>query len=241
MSSSHPKAVYIPAILAVVLFTIPPLLSHAGLLPPFTAFLIWIGSLVPGVIALLVGAHAATKGRISQGLISLAIGLVPIGVIGSGAIEGRRYPPVNDIATNLDSPPQFVAAADADENQGKDLTYPQDYRGPVSAAYPDLISLQLPMPAAEAFTMVRSAADSMPNWRIVRVDPETMIIEGEETSGLFQFTDDFVIRVLPMDGTSQVDMRSRSRVGQADFGANANRIRKFFATLSSREEEATSP
>lgn len=229
-----PKALFVPAALAVALFTLPPLLSYFGIVPAFAAFLAWIFALVPAVIAMLVGAHAATKGHGKAGMLSLAIGLVPIGVIGYGAVEGRKYPPVNDIATNLDNPPQFVAALNAPENKGKDLVYPDEYRSPIVAVYPDLISLQLAVPAQEAFDQVRAAAEATPHWRIVRVDPEALTLEGEETSGIFQFTDDFVIRVLPMDGTSQVDMRSRSRVGQADFGVNARRIRSFFAALGAR-------
>ena len=52
------------------------------------------------------------------------------------------------------------------------------------------------------------------------------------TSKLFHFQDDIVVRVRPgADGGSLVDMRSKSRVGQGDMGANAARIRQFMVAL----------
>jgi uncharacterized protein (DUF1499 family) len=42
-----------------------------------------------------------------------------------------------------------------------------------------------------------------------------------------------VIRVRPQaDGSSRVDMRSKSRDGQGDMGVNAQRIRDYIAAVS---------
>jgi uncharacterized protein (DUF1499 family) len=52
------------------------------------------------------------------------------------------------------------------------------------------------------------------------------------TSRLFGFHDDIAIRVRPeADGTSRIDVRSKSRDGQGDLGVNAARIRTFVAAL----------
>ena len=50
---------------------------------------------------------------------------------------------------------------------------------------------------------------------------------------LFRFQDDIVIRIQPGPGglTSEVDVRSVSRVGRSDLGVNANRIRNFLKDL----------
>ncbi|MCZ6645634.1 MAG: DUF1499 domain-containing protein, partial [SAR324 cluster bacterium] len=48
----------------------------------------------------------------------------------------------------------------------------------------------------------------------------------------FGFKDDVVVRITPVKGGSRLDMRSVSRVGRSDVGANAARIRKFLAELS---------
>jgi uncharacterized protein (DUF1499 family) len=54
----------------------------------------------------------------------------------------------------------------------------------------------------------------------------------------FGFKDDIVIRVVGNGLGARVDMRSVSRVGRGDLGANANRIRAFMAALRERLEAA---
>jgi uncharacterized protein (DUF1499 family) len=50
-------------------------------------------------------------------------------------------------------------------------------------------------------------------------------------TAFFKFKDDVIVRLTPVDGGTQVDMRSASRVGQSDLGANAARIEDFFDAL----------
>ena len=69
-------------------------------------------------------------------------------------------------------------------------------------------------------------------WDIVAVAPQDFRIEATDTTLLFGFKDDVVIRVSAASGGSRVDVRSLSRVGRSDFGVNANRIRKYFKQLA---------
>jgi uncharacterized protein (DUF1499 family) len=48
----------------------------------------------------------------------------------------------------------------------------------------------------------------------------------------FGFTDDIVIRVTPAQNGSIVDLRSVSRVGKSDLGANAKRINQFISAFN---------
>ena len=64
-----------------------------------------------------------------------------------------------------------------------------------------------------------------------RSDPAAGVIEGQDVTGLFRFVDDFAIRISSAGGGARIDMRSKSRVGKGDFGANADRIRKVFSSL----------
>ena len=68
-------------------------------------------------------------------------------------------------------------------------------------------------------------------WEIVATVPAEGRIEATDTSLLFGFKDDIVIRVAAQGAGSRVDARSVSRVGRSDFGVNAKRIRKYFASL----------
>ncbi len=70
-------------------------------------------------------------------------------------------------------------------------------------------------------------------WIIVAVEPQEMRIEATDTSLLFGFKDDIVIRVTGHGNGSRIDMRSLSRVGKGDFGVNAKRIRSFMEKLDS--------
>jgi uncharacterized protein (DUF1499 family) len=51
------------------------------------------------------------------------------------------------------------------------------------------------------------------------------MIEATATTFWFGFKDDVVLRIRPTANGSIVDVRSVSRVGQSDLGANAKRIR----------------
>ena len=67
---------------------------------------------------------------------------------------------------------------------------------------------------------------------VVRVDPDAGIVEGTATTFWFGFKDDMVVRIRPgEDGGSVIDMRSVSRVGQSDVGANAARISSFLSAF----------
>jgi uncharacterized protein (DUF1499 family) len=68
-------------------------------------------------------------------------------------------------------------------------------------------------------------------WDLVASDPAGLRIEATDTTFWFGFKDDVVIRVTPQPNGSRVDVRSLSRVGVGDIGANAARIRKYLAAL----------
>lgn len=68
-------------------------------------------------------------------------------------------------------------------------------------------------------------------WTIVNTDEAAGLIEATHTSAWFGFKDDIAIRIRAEGEGSRVDMRSISRVGQSDLGANARRISAFLYDL----------
>jgi uncharacterized protein (DUF1499 family) len=52
-------------------------------------------------------------------------------------------------------------------------------------------------------------------------------IDAVARSLLFRFPDDITIRLRAGVGETRIDLRSASRVGRHDFGANARHIRDF--------------
>ena len=68
-------------------------------------------------------------------------------------------------------------------------------------------------------------------WEIVASDPEAGLIEATATTAVMNFKDDIAIRITETDTGAAVDVRSVSRVGISDLGANANRIRTYLHAL----------
>lgn len=75
-------------------------------------------------------------------------------------------------------------------------------------------------------------------WAIVSSDLESGILEATHTSQWWGFKDDIAIRLSAQaDGTTRVDMRSISRVGASDLGANARRVTGFLYDLDGQRWE----
>src|SRR5438128_699800 len=78
----------------------------------------------------------------------------------------------------------------------------------------------------------RRGAGTVRAWTTTAADGAGGTIEAVATTRLFGFQDDIAIRVRA-DGTaaSRVDVRSKSREGKGDLGANAARIRAYVTEL----------
>ena len=88
--------------------------------------------------------------------------------------------------------------------------------------------------AAQAYQLALRIAGEM-GWRIVDSNPPNLRgdgvahIEATDKTLFFGFVDEIAIRVKPLANQTRIDLRSVSRVGRHDFGANARRIEKFAA------------
>ena len=186
---------------------------------------------VVALVAFLLVRAARAPGSVPAGL-GIVLGLVPALLFLQQYRLARSVPPINDISTDLHSPPAFVTAAQNDFWKGKDLAYPAGFADSVRRGYPDLSPLVLPVGAGRAFALARETATGMPAWVVTGTDSAAGRIEATATTRWFGFKDDVVIRVAARgpDSTA-VDMRSKSRVGRSDVGANAARIRTYFKAL----------
>jgi len=146
--------------------------------------------------------------------------------------QAKRYPYIHDITTDTFDPPVFVALL-AERNKSPNGSR---YGGVEIAAqqqkgYPDIKSLVLKSAPQETMQRAIDAARSL-GWEVVSSDAPTGRIEATDTTAWFGFKDDIIVRVRPEGTGSRVDVRSVSRVGQSDLGANAARIRKFVSKLT---------
>lgn len=98
--------------------------------------------------------------------------------------------------------------------------------------YPDLVPLSLDLQPNAAYAAALAAARAMPLWQVVAEDAAGGRIAALATTPRLQFVDDVEIAVEPAGAGSRVRVRSASRVGISDFGANARRIRAYLARLA---------
>jgi uncharacterized protein (DUF1499 family) len=145
--------------------------------------------------------------------------------------QARVAPPIHDVTTDLDDPPAFVDLVPLRRRTPKGV----EHGGPGVAAlqrqgYPDLGPLDLAVPAADALRAADAVARRL-GWDVVSVAPGEGRLEATATTRWFGFKDDVVVRVRSRGRGSRVDVRSVSRVGHGDLGANAARIRHFLEAL----------
>jgi uncharacterized protein (DUF1499 family) len=141
-----------------------------------------------------------------------------------------QVPRIHDISTDTANPPSYVDIVPLRKGVENSTDFSAEVAAQQQKAYPDIVPAKLDMPPAQALQRAEKAARAM-GWDIVAVAPADLRIEATDTTLLFGFKDDIVIRVAADGGGSRLDMRSLSRVGRSDFGVNANRIRKFMRQL----------
>jgi Protein of unknown function (DUF1499) len=211
-------------VLGLVCLVLGPALAHLRVVPPLVGFSIFTLSGIFGVVAVLLGAVGLLRKRGRRPRVGLLLGLVPIACLLVPALAGRKYPPINDISTDLEDPPALSRAP----------AYPDEFKPIVREAYPNLTSLIVDAQPAVVFQEAMELAAVREGWTVDRADGEAMSFEGVAETWLFRFRDDFAVRVRARGDKTLVAMRSRSRDGKGDIGANAKRIRAFFDDLSAR-------
>lgn len=142
-----------------------------------------------------------------------------------------QVPRIHDITTDTGNPPQFVALLETRRKAPNGAAYAGERIARLQrASYPDIQPALLTLPPAQAFERALAAARAM-DWEIVAAEPSEGRIEATATTRWFRFRDDVVIRIVQHAGASRLDIRSMSRIGLSDLGANARRIREFLARL----------
>lgn len=163
------------------------------------------------------------------------IAMVPI--IGMGFIKftADNVPPIHNISTDVVNPPAFDEIAEIRTAAHNPLEYDAEKLADVQlAAYPSVKTVVSELSLDEAYDRALQVAKSL-NWEIVNADQTGGLIEATETTLLWGFKDDVVIRVTPMeDQTSAIDLRSVSRIGISDLGANAKRIEAFIEKFTAK-------
>lgn len=181
-----------------------------------------------GLLALILGAIAHTRSSILAAIVGLAAMLFPA----YGLYKARGVPPIHDITTDVNDPPRFEAVLLARGGTSNPIRTPMnaDVVRQQRAAYADLQPLLVPLAPDAAFTRAVEVARAQ-GWEIVKEDRTNRTLEATAMTSFFGFKDDVAVRVRPEGSGSRIDVRSTSRVGRSDAGANAARIRKYLGEM----------
>jgi len=97
--------------------------------------------------------------------------------------------------------------------------------------FPELRERYYKLPPEDMLNRVQEAINAL-HWHIDAVDPRQGIVRATVRSELLGFEDDFAVTIHPRHNkSSRLAIRSASRVGSADFGANTGHVLKFIHTL----------
>jgi uncharacterized protein (DUF1499 family) len=227
------------ALIALLLLLFAGPGTRVGLWEYGTGFLLMRGAFFAGaaaaVLALVFLVIPRTRRNATSTLVlALVVGTVAAWIPWNGLQTVRSLPFIHDITTDTEEPPVFVAVLPLRADAANPPEYPgEEVAAQQREAYPEVQPLLTALSPAEAFDRAEQVARDL-GWEIVVTVPQEGRIEATDTTFWFGFKDDVVIRVRPTADGSRVDVRSKSRVGRSDVGANAARIEAFLDAFQAR-------
>ncbi|MGO9674931.1 MAG: DUF1499 domain-containing protein [Methylocella sp.] len=159
------------------------------------------------------------------------------------AAKAAHTPRLADLSTDLADPPVFSASRVAQAARGgaTPRNPPAALRRAQAQVYPKILPILLDLDADEAFAAVRKAVAAS-GWRLVEeIPPGGRMgighIDAISHSMILGFPSDITLRIRPLAGQTRVDLRSASRFGPFDFGANQHNIETFEAALQAQVDK----
>jgi uncharacterized protein (DUF1499 family) len=246
------RAALILVAFAICVAAYSALLLRAGSVDATAGFAAFVSGLALAAFGALLAIVALAviwrTGVTGAGRSLLAIVLAAALLAGPAYVAGRSIgaPALNDVSTDLDDPPRFDRALrdrGPGDNPAPSPTIGADQAARQRAGFPDIAPLRLALSPEEVANLAIGLVDER-GWRVLgptafaRGGGPTGRIEAVARTPLLGFEDDVSIRVRPDAEGARVDMRSASRIGRGDFGANAERIRSFLADLTAAANAA---
>jgi uncharacterized protein (DUF1499 family) len=224
-------------------------LSRVGAVDPPGALAVLGAALI---LACLTGLLSATAfvviwrtGRRGAGLawLGLAMALLMLAYPAYLTWRAISLPIINDVSTDLETPPSFLMSAKGREARGN-RTPPEsspETREAQRRAYPAVQPIMVDLETNDAYRLALEVAKAS-HWRIVdaiapSVRESVGHVDAIAGSLIMGFPSDIAIRVKPSATQTRIDIRSVSRVGRHDFGVNARRIEKFAADIAEGAKE----
>ena len=238
------------ALFALAVAALSIVIVRSGLLEIEPALATFAAALIFAALAVLLSFLGFVviwrQGRSGLGsaILGLLLGLLLLAYPGYLGYRASKLPAIHDITTDPDNPPRFDVLARL-RPRGRN-----DYPGGAVAqaqrsAYPDLAPLQESVPPKLVYDTALALVTKR-KWHVVDARPPAAgrreaVIEAVARTPIMGFRDDVVIRVSTVGAGARVDMRSASRYGLHDFGANAARIRSLLEDIDDVVSSAPEP
>lgn len=191
-----------------------------------------LGFVVLVVAMLYTFVYRRTKpAQVAQARRAAYISLLPVIALTWVMSSGGKYPPINDITTDIDNPATFVHAAKLRKPDDNALSYNPEFAVQQQSAWPNLKGIETALKPETAFLKTLSIAKEL-GWKVTYQDKEIGHIEAVEQTLLWGWRDDIVIRISENGELTKVDVRSCSRSGVGDLGVNAKRIKRFIMAFN---------
>ena len=158
--------------------------------------------------------------------------LPPLAIVATVLQNSTSGIVLHDVSTDTDNPPVFVELLQERGTDSNSTLYSPEKANKQQQLHPQLESINNNLSQQQNFKLALDTAQDM-GLRIVASDAENGRIEAVDTTFWFGFKDDLVIRCQ----AQQLDIRSTSRVGESNLGANAKRIELFIKQFSENQRQ----
>lgn len=224
-------------------------LSRAGL-DPAAALAVLGGAaaaagaaILSAVLAFIIIWRSGRKGA-GQAFAGLMLALLLLAYPAYVAQRALNAPILPDLSADLVDPPSFSLSREAQAARGgatPPASIPFAERRAQSAAYPQIQPILLDLDERESYAAILKAISAI-GWRIVdQRAPGGRSglghIDAVARSFVLGFPYDVTLRIRPLAGRTRVDMRSVSRFGRYDFGANQRNFRRFESALEAEVDK----
>ncbi len=232
------------AVFSLVVAALAILIERADLLEIVPVLVTFGAALALSMLAILLALASFVSlwnnggPGFAQAMAAVVIGTGLLAYPGYLAYQGYRLPAITDVTTDPIDPPRFEVVAR--------LRPPNSslYPGVATAelqkeAWPDIEPLLVNVSPKAAYDGAM-AVIAKRKWRVVDARAPLPNREGHieaiARTPIMGFRDDVAVRIRPTREGARIDIRSASRYGKTDFGANATRV---LALLDDIDDAAT--
>lgn len=233
----------IPVALLAIIFERTGIFEIYPVMATFGASLVLAGAaILLGFLSLAVIWFTGDSGT-GHAVIAILLGVVVVAYPGYLGLKAYKLPAIYDVTTDPYDPPRFEAVARLRTREANPVAY-----GGLATyalqrkAYPEIEAVTASVNAQQAYDAALSVVNKR-KWRIVDERPPLAgrregRIEAIALSPIMGFRDDVVIRIRATGAAAtKIDLRSASRYGFHDFGANAKRVSELIDDI----DDLTSP